>query len=260
MRDWIRRIFRRPRRGAQDSDSRCEDPLVACKRLLMKHVKIQTDKARSNGPLVPDRFVDDCDRVFARHVDDIAAKMIASAQQGSPRNYGYQDAESRIYMVVSVTPWIVCETCSSLVSADREAARRHGSSDTAPPGCGPAEQMPAAMAAAYAWSLIFNEWPVSVQVNQNPVTHDPKKGTRCDFCRRILYGDEKFGIFHKEMYEKLVADGARFIRTPSPCIADKDGNPMWVACMNCLNHSQSGSPAPVPAPAKSKRPWWKFWT
>jgi hypothetical protein len=120
MRDWIRRIFRRPRRDARSGDSPCDDPLAACRRLLLKHVRIQTDKARSNGRLVPRRFVDDCDRVFARHVDDIAARMIASVRQETPQNYGYQDAESGIYMVVSVMPWTTEEAVRKLAEFSSE--------------------------------------------------------------------------------------------------------------------------------------------
>jgi len=120
------------------------------------------------------------------------------------------------------------------------------------------------MTAAYAWSLIYNEWPTSVQVGQNPITHDSSKGTRCDFCRRIMYGDEKFGMFGEQMYKDLVAKRARFTRTPMPERV-VEAEPYWIACMTCFERSLTNAAVPASAATSAacgeygKRPWWKFW-
>lgn len=145
-------------------------------------------------------------------------------------------------MIIHSTPWIVCEPCSSLVDADANAARRFAASDTPPPGCGPADQHRATFAAGRAWSLMYNEWPTSVQIGNHAVTHDPAKGSRCDFCRRIVYGDEKFGMFAPQMYEELLAKGARFLRSPAPDNIVK-GDPYFIACMICMEHAGIGGDA-----------------
>jgi hypothetical protein len=175
--------------------------------------------------------------------------------------YGGDGSAVALLVTITIphsTPWIVCGSCAPLIDADQQQARRYAAADRSPPGCGPADQMSAVMAAAYTWCLMFNEWPVSVQIGGRPITHDPEKGTRCDFCRRIVYGDEKFGMFGKTIYEQMIGKGARFVRTPMPCHADKDGEPFWVACASCIERSEAAAPTKTPKTTE-KRAWWKVW-
>jgi hypothetical protein len=119
------------------------------------------------------------------------------------------------------------------VEADSKAARNYAAGNHEPPGCGTIEAQIACIPAAYGWSLAHNEWPVSIQVGKNPIIHDTKSGSRCDFCRRILYGDEKFGLLFADTYKKLMDDGAVFVRKPPPS-QQVNGADSWIACNTCL--------------------------
>lgn len=137
------------------------------------------------------------------------------------------------------TPWIVCIPCASLITADQKEASRLAAAGQSPAGCGPAPGWPSALAAAYAWSLIYDEWPTSVQVNANPITHDPHKGTRCDFCKRIVYGDENLGVLQRQLYEDMVRKGSWFVRVPGPGRPASSGLPELIACMTCLQRAEA---------------------
>jgi hypothetical protein len=132
------------------------------------------------------------------------------------------------------TPWTVCETCVPLIEADSKAARRYAAAGREPPGCGAVEGKIASIPAAYGWSLVHNEWPISVQVGKNAITHDPSVGTRCDFCRRIVYGDEKFGLMDTDAYKAQLDGGVAFARKPPPS-GKLQGKDSWIACFTCLD-------------------------
>ncbi|MEJ2344295.1 MAG: hypothetical protein P8090_02615 [Gammaproteobacteria bacterium] len=185
-----------------------------------------------------------------------------------PETYGGDGsfiAMTAIPLISHSTPWILCESCSALIDADAGAARQYAARDQEPPGCGPADQRDAMITAGLGWSLLYNEWPMSVQIGEHPVTHDPSKGTRCDFCRRVVCGDEKFGMFAEGVYKDLLAKGVSFIRTPTPQHV-VDGTPYWIACATCLERSGAATDGTVLSQRQSTarkghsgKPWWKFW-
>jgi HEAT repeat protein len=139
----------------------------------------------------------------------------------------------------SATPWIVCEDCVRYVDADSKTARDYALVNQEPPGCGAVDPQIACIPAGYGWSLVHNEWPVSIQVGKNPITHDSKVGTRCDFCRRIIYGDEKFGALDASAYKGQMDDGTVFVRKPPPS-SQLLGRDTWIACFRCLGAKRRG--------------------
>lgn len=174
---------------------------------------------------------------------------------------GSMVAASVMMAIGHATPWIVCEPCSSLVDTDPDQAKQYAASGTAPPGCGPADQNDATLTAAGAWSLMYDEWPVSVQVGTRSITHDPSAGDRCVFCRRILSGEDKLGVISESMYKVLVEKGNRFLRIPDPKEAQMlGGEPRWIACLTCLSRAHMDFAASgIETTSRKKRPWWRPW-
>jgi hypothetical protein len=142
------------------------------------------------------------------------------------------------FISASLTPWIVCEECVQYVDADHKAARMYAALNKEPPGCGAVDPQVACLPAGYGWSLIYDEWPTSIQVGKNPVIHDAGAGTRCDFCRRILYGDEEFCLLMTEVYKNLLDQGANFVRRPQPS-RQADKIPAWIACQTCFKRARA---------------------
>jgi len=156
--------------------------------------------------------------------------------------------------------WIVCSECVGLVHADRTVARRYAVNRQDPPGCGPISPSEAAMAAAFGWSLVHNEWPVSIPVDQNPITHDPGAGNRCDFCRRIMVDpNEQVAVVMEPTLKTLTAEGAEFLRMPSAWNILSDGTPFLRCCIFCLKHARHQAEPVNPLLPKTEKKWWQFW-
>lgn len=134
--------------------------------------------------------------------------------------------------------WSVCDDCVAMIAPDPPPVRDSHVPlfDTNPPS-----QQAVTMAAAYGWSLVHGEWPVSVQIGQQPITHDPEAGTRCDFCRRIICGEEAMAVISDEVRVDLANKGYRFVRNPPPSKRSEDGGNLWISCMICMDFA---SPAP----------------
>jgi hypothetical protein len=64
---------------------------------------------------------------------------------------------------------------------------------------------------------------MSIQVDENLITHDPTKDSRCNFGRRTIYGEEQFAIHEK------------FIKTPLPQRQNQDSSSFWLACLTCFD-------------------------
>jgi hypothetical protein len=153
----------------------------------------------------------------------------------------------------SPSPWIVCETCAMHVGGDIGAAKSYGATSKQPKGTGPAkDRTAAAMAAAYGWSLAFDEWPSCMRVGGRPVVYDPSKGTQCHSCRRIVYGGENLVSMHKEAVELMLSNGINFVRTPS--FVKVAGEDVYLCCTNCVDRLNLKGRG-----AEKQKTWWKFW-
>ena len=111
---WISKIFRRSASPSGAGNSKLADVIADRKQLLVKHIKIQIDKAKSHSQLVPSEFVRRCQRLFAAHLDEMAEKVANSELAGDLQNHAYQDTKSGLYMVVSVLPWTTEEAVYKL--------------------------------------------------------------------------------------------------------------------------------------------------
>ncbi len=158
----------------------------------------------------------------------------------SGNNYKDMNSSVIIYSVKRncsySTAWIVCNNCASLVDGDSSIARKFAKQNEDPPGCGPVDELETSIIAGMGWSLAFNEWPESVQIGSNPIIQDASQGTVCDFCKRIIYGDEKLCFIGDDRYKLLKAKGIKFIRDPKS-IHDLHGIKYKVACSICVNQS-----------------------
>lgn len=126
MVSWITKIFRRLKPSSRSGRSELDDVIVNRKKLLTKHIKIQTKKAKSHSQLVPRGFVGHCQRLFVDHLDDIAEKVVNSEVRGSPPNHCYKDTKSGVYMVITVLPWTTEEAVRKLAEMSTERPFGYG--------------------------------------------------------------------------------------------------------------------------------------
>lgn len=117
---WITKILRRFSARSFEEDGDVHAAVMERSRLLKTHVTIQLQKARDHSPLVPRRFLQDCERLFLRWLDDIAKKTLAAELRQTPENHRYSDTDSGVYMVVSLLSWTTEEAVSRLAQASPE--------------------------------------------------------------------------------------------------------------------------------------------
>jgi hypothetical protein len=128
---WISRMFRRSGTYSSEYDESDSDAAVTnCKHRLKNQMKIQLQKVETgsqvHSQLVPRQFSRKCHQLFLDQLDDIAKKVVASMLSRVAKHHGYQDAESGIFMVLSVLPWTREETIKILAELSSEPPFGYG--------------------------------------------------------------------------------------------------------------------------------------
>ena len=161
----------------------------------------------------------------------------------------------------SSSVWIVCDKCAKLINADANAAKQYASKGENPPNCSSVSSSEAAIPAALSWSLVYNEWPISIQIDENPITHNNQAGPRCDFCCRILTDKkEQISVMPEPAYKKMIKSGAKFIRSPQASKITAEGIDVWTACSICMQREISEKEKNNLEPVeKLNKKWWHFW-
>jgi hypothetical protein len=121
------------------------------------------------------------------------------------------------------TPWAICENCSEYFVFDRNLARFHSVSGTAPADSGPVKPSDCILFAALGWERVWGTWPA-------PVPRPPAIDS-CDLCGKSMYNGEPSLTLNPEHIRDFQAKG--FIdRGPSRAPRAGGG---WRACQPCMS-------------------------
>ena len=132
-----------------------------------------------------------------------------------------------------ISPWLVCDSCGTFLEIDQQSARKYNKQGAKPPGLGPANLSDAGLAAAYAWSALYDSWPEAISIRESKP--EPGDMSSCDFCRRSLYLDEALSLLKEpvvQAYEKLGGFKRR-----GPASQNIKGNNFWIACPLCMQRA-----------------------
>lgn len=162
----------------------------------------------------------------------------AGLRQQDPR--GDNLAATALKMADQRDTWLVCESCSSLFVFDRDIARQFAIEGRLPPGLGPASANLVALAAAYAWSKVFDSWPSSIKVREAAPPTDTQP---CDFCRRYVYPDEQICLINEGALE--VYEGKGGLKRRGDHSVNINGKSFWLACSLCAERSYKLTGLPV---------------
>jgi hypothetical protein len=129
------------------------------------------------------------------------------------------------------TTWLICDSCAHVLGYDPGLYRQYNRQGSRPPGTGPADESKVALAAMFAWSDLYDDWPTGIRIRADP---PPSASMVCDFCRRRMYPDEQMAMMKRVAVESLEEAGA--LRRRGSPINKLDGKPMalWVACPLCF--------------------------
>ena len=131
------------------------------------------------------------------------------------------------------TPWLVCDSCGEFLDFDRQIHRKYNKQGAKPPGTGAADLSEVALAAAYAWSKLYDSWPLSIQIRESPP--EPSDIGTCDFCRRHTFSDEELAVMTEpavQTYEKLGG-----LKRRGPASLNIKRNSFWIACSVCVQRA-----------------------